>query len=90
MPTYIKMTCGGCDAEAQVVLPPRTFVSVSGKSWGLGSYRYPTIAEAVEPTGWTHSDPYTGCTYCPECWKDIEHGERDAEDRFDADPHRHV
>jgi len=26
------------------------------------------------PEGWMASDPYTRCTYCPRCWKEIEDG----------------
>ena len=75
MGTTIKMSCGGCEATAETGPIIRTLHSVTGKSYGYGAYRYPTISEMVEPTGWVWSDPYTGCTYCPDCWKQIESGE---------------
>jgi hypothetical protein len=34
----------------------------------------PCIDEIVTELGWVWSDPYTACTYCPECWKEIESG----------------
>lgn len=81
MSTRLHLKCDGCDAETHSERINKTFVSVSGRSYGLGSYRAPDIDAAVEPTGWVWSDPYTSCTYCPKCWDEIELGERTAEAR---------
>jgi len=74
MGTKIKMRCGECLAEAEVPIN-RTFKSFNGKGHGFGVVHTPSIDEAVEASGWVWSDPYTRCTYCPECWKAIESGE---------------
>lgn len=73
MATTIHMRCGGCDAEHEVPIR-RSFQSFNGLGYGYGVHRTPTVDEAVEPTGWVWSD-LIGCTYCPECWKQIESGE---------------
>ena len=67
----IKVTfeCGGCDATATGRLESR-FVSLSGRPYGFGS-RIETTAQEAAPEGWIAFDPYTGCTYCPPCWKSI-------------------
>lgn len=70
MGTTLKLTCGGCDAKAESKPFRKEFVSVSGRSYGLGSWRTPDIDDVV-PEGWVWSDPYTACTYCPKCWEDI-------------------
>ena len=72
----ILFECGGCDAKAEGWLK-REFVSISGRSWGFGSYRE-TKAQEAAPEGWVAFDPYTGCTYCPECWESIENGPLDS------------
>ena len=73
MGTTIHMRCDGCDAEKEVPIS-RTFHSFDGKGWGFGRYHTPTIDVAVEPSGWVWAD-LIGCTYCPDCWKEIEKGE---------------
>ena len=73
MGTQLHLKCDGCDAEAYSERIHKTFESVSGRSHGFGSWRQPDIDAAV-PAGWIWSDPYTSCTYCPECWKEIESG----------------
>lgn len=62
--------CGGCDAKAEAHVS-RQFVSVSGRSYGFGSYVEQKVSD-VAPKGWIAFDPYTSCTYCPECWASIE------------------
>ena len=62
--------CGGCDAKARGHLR-REFRSFNGKGWGWGRY-HETTAQEVAPEGWVAFDPYTLCTYCPECWASIE------------------
>lgn len=61
--------CGGCSAKAEGQLK-RTFQSFSGRPWGFGVYRETTAQEAA-PAGWIAFDPWTGCTYCPTCWREI-------------------
>lgn len=75
MSTRIQLCCDGCHAEAHTERISKKFVSVSGRSYGIGSWHMPNIDDAVAPTGWVWSDPYTSCTYCPECWKQVESGE---------------
>lgn len=74
MTTRIHMKCNGCSAEVYTEPLRRIFHSFNGTGYGLGRYEEPTVNKAVEPTGWVWSD-LIGCTYCPECWKQIESGE---------------
>ena len=76
MPTWIELCCGGCGEQTQTASIRKTFVSVSGKSHGIGSWRMPDIDDAVAEgaPGWVWSDPYTSCTYCPECWEQVKSG----------------
>ncbi len=70
MTVSIRLSCGGCSAEADGVVPiRRNWEPVFGGS----------ICRAVEtpvtdatPAGWVMFDPYTAGTYCPSCWADIE------------------
>ena len=73
MPTRLHLRCGGCDAETYSEPIRKRFEGVSGRSYGFGSWQMPDLDAAV-PAGWIWSDPYTSCTYCPECWKEIESG----------------
>ena len=65
----VKFECGGCfkTEEAQM---KRQFVSLNGKGYGFGSYHTDSIDE-ITPEGWIAFDPWTQCTYCPECWESI-------------------
>lgn len=78
MTTILHLKCDGCDAEARSERLRKRFLSVSGRSHGFGSWEAPSIDDAV-PAGWVWSDPYTGCTYCPECWAGIERPAQAAE-----------
>lgn len=74
----VQFSCGGCDAKAEGTHPLRKeFVSVSGRSYGIGLLQWACGVENVVPEGWVAFDPYTGCTYCPKCWAEIidPHGE---------------
>ena len=72
MGVFLEFRCGGCDAVAPATRALQApFISVSGKSYGIGSHQIEPIKN-VFPAGWMPFDPYTGCCYCPECWKDIE------------------
>jgi len=71
----VLFSCDGCHAEAVGTSPlRREFVSVTGRSYGLGSYRPANSIEDVTPEGWIAYDPYTQCTYCPKCWAEIKEG----------------
>ena len=70
----MHLRCGGCDAEAYSEPIRKRFDSFNGKGWGMGVVRQPDL-DAAAPIGWVWSDPFTYCTYCPECWKKIEAGE---------------
>jgi hypothetical protein len=69
--TRLHLRCDGCFKEAEGGYLRKKFASVSGRSYGFGSWQMPNIDAAV-PDGWVWSDPFTACTYCPECWKEIE------------------
>lgn len=55
----VKFACSGCEAEAE----------------GLTHLKQRGTVEDVAPDGWIAFDPYTGCCYCPTCWKGIEANE---------------
>lgn len=78
MSTRLHLKCDGCDAETHTERITRTFQSFNGRGYGFGRYHYPSIDDVVTPTGWVWSDPYTGCTYCPTCWKEIDSEQVDA------------
>lgn len=75
MTTRLHLRCDGCDAETHTAPIRKEFVSVNGRGYGFGSWREPDLDASVLPTGWVWSDPVTSCTYCPDCWKQIESGE---------------
>lgn len=70
----IQYACGGC-RRAETInagLIQREFVSLNGKGYGFGKWVTPTVDfEAHAPDGWLAFDPYTQCTYCPDCWDSI-------------------
>ncbi len=73
MSVRVVFECGGCFAKAEGTAPlRREFVSVSGRSYGIGSVVPVNTVEDVTPTGWIAFDPYTSCCYCPTCWSEIE------------------
>ena len=49
----------------------KEFVSVSGRSYGIGSFQPANTVEDLAPEGWVPWDPYTCATYCPKCWAEI-------------------
>lgn len=66
--------CGGCSAKTQPQRLSSRFQSMFGdKGWGFGHW-VNQKPEDVAPEGWVAFDPYTRCTYCPDCWKEIEGG----------------
>lgn len=75
MTTRIHLKCDGCDAETHTAPIRKEFISFSGRGHGFGKWHNPDLDAAVQPTGWVWSDPATSCTYCPDCWKQIENGE---------------
>lgn len=77
MTTNVLLECDGCFKKAGPVRIKREFQSFNGRGHGWGVVHTQTIDDVV-PDGWVWSDPYTYCTYCPECWDSIENGEEDA------------
>lgn len=75
MSTWIRLRCDGCGLATEVGPINREFVSFNGLGHGYGRWKEPDVDRAVEPSGWIWSDPYTRCTYCPDCWKGIQSGE---------------
>lgn len=72
MATTIRMTCDGCNSTVETERVKMEFCSFNGRGYGFGKWLEPSISDAVTPTGWVWSDPYTSCTYCPTCWAGIE------------------
>lgn len=72
MSAYVQISCDGCDKEARSERVSRTFNSFNGRGYGFGRWHIPSIEEVASQIGWVVFDPYTGCTYCPECWAEIE------------------
>ena len=71
----LTFNCGGCNAvEKGTSWLKREFVSVNGKSHGFGSFQMVNTPQDLAPEGWIAFDPVTSCTYCPECWAEIEKG----------------
>ena len=66
----LTFSCGGCHEEATGSIR-KQFRSITGKSYGIGSYFITDIEEAA-PDGWIVFDPWTQCTYCPDCWADLQ------------------
>lgn len=74
----VKFSCCGCGAVAMGIAPlTESFVSISGRSHGLGSYRPDNTVRSVAPDGWVPYDQYTHVCYCPKCWQSIEDGSCD-------------
>lgn len=71
MSVRIRMICDGCFKETETSRIRQEFVSFSGRGYGMGVVKTPTIDDVCDPTGWVWSDPYTFCTYCPDCWAEI-------------------
>ena len=71
----LTFACGGCDKkELGTGFLRREFQPrITGVNGSFGVYREPQV-EDVLPEGWIAFDPYTQCTYCPECWESIIHG----------------
>ena len=76
----IKFECGGCDRVEHVsfrAIPRRVFISITGRSYGIGSYETKWDNDPAKildhaPEGWMIFDPYTQTTYCSDCWAGIE------------------
>lgn len=78
MPVSVTFECGGCfRKEPGTGFVRNNFRSFSGRSHGFGVYKEMSVTE-VAPDGWVVFDPYTQCTYCPDCWASIERGTDEA------------
>jgi hypothetical protein len=67
---HLSLRCGGCPATIEVGPLRRRYVSIYP---GSNISRVETDEpEDLIPEGWIMFDPYTLCTYCPECWAGIE------------------
>lgn len=81
----LRYGCGGCFRVEEIEIPhlKSRFHGFYGQEHGFGYWVNEHIdAEKHCPEGWMAFDPYTRCTYCPECvesiWPDPEerHGIR--------------
>ena len=73
MTVTVTYTCDGCSVAEEGMEPLRkSFCSVSGRSWGLGSAAAVNTVESIKPDGWWAFDPYTYLCYCPKCRVKIE------------------
>ena len=69
MSITVTFQCTGCFRTE-----PGTTILQRG-CWSFTGREVPKRGvEDVAPEGWIAFDPYTGCTYCPECWAWIENG----------------
>ena len=70
----LTFSCGGCDKVVPGVLRPG--IAVSGFApdvkFEFMVARSSTRIQDHAPEGWIAFDPYTQCTYCPDCWAGIE------------------
>lgn len=74
----LLLSCGGCDATAiSDGLLTTEFISFSGRGHGFGVWKL-RDPEEIAPPGWVLFDPYTACTYCPDCAADLGLVEREA------------
>ena len=81
MSVTIHYRCDGCFAEADGTEPlSKQFISVSGRSYGFGSWHYVNNPVIVAPDGWVAFDPHTQCCYCPKCWEEIVSGSNDGDE----------
>jgi hypothetical protein len=72
MSVKITLACDGCFKESGPhMLPHREFKSFDGRGYGFGVWTDPGLRDVPIPAAWVMSDPYTGCTYCPDCWAEI-------------------
>lgn len=71
MSIKILFECDGCFGVVESDRVTREFESFSGKGHGFGRWSAPKVADYA-PNGWFAFDPYTSCTYCPECWAEIQ------------------
>ena len=68
MSVRVIFDCGGCNASAEgTQFLRKTWVQMSPM---FGRWE-PFNVEDAAPDGWVASDPYTGCCYCPDCWRGI-------------------
>ena len=70
MSVSIVLNCDGCEASTQGGSMYRHL----GPRVGHSLYLRPTLEAAFEaavPDGWVAYDPWTYCTYCPDCWESI-------------------
>ena len=81
MAVKVVFECDGCHASADGTdFICKRFVSVTGRSYGIGSVQYINTVEDVKPPGWWAYDPATYLCYCPDCRKSIEEGGEDADE----------
>jgi len=72
MSVRVIFNCSGCGKTEPGTGPIRkVFRSFSGRDYGFGRAVYENTIEDVVPDGWMAYDPWTQCTYCPECWKSV-------------------
>jgi len=70
MSITVNFECSGCWDKSPGTKPlGRKFVSITGRSYGFGSYQYDTIDDVI-PEGWISYD-IVGCTYCPKCASEL-------------------
>lgn len=81
MSVKVIFDCDGCTATAEGTQSLRSrFEQVTP----LTGYWHPFRVEDAAPEGWVPSDPYTGCCYCPDCWRGIEQAEPPEDDDAEA------
>jgi len=67
----MTFTCTGCDAEETVPVVASVTIGSVTPTTVRARLKVPSIADlALE--GWVVNEPYTFCTYCPDCWAEIQ------------------
>ena len=69
MSVHVVFTCNGCGASAKSRFLEQKFISITGKSHGIGSYHHEKVLDVV-PEGWVAWD-MIGSSYCPKCAAEI-------------------
>lgn len=73
MSVRVLFECDNCEKKEFGTHPlRREFRSITGKTYGLGSFVPVNTVLEVAPTGWVPYDPYTQCTYCSACYQLIQ------------------
>ena len=66
----LTLACNGCCDTVTVPVEVKVRYDPISHRVVRSEAVIPTVYE-LAPTGWIVNDPYTHCTYCPECWQKV-------------------